>query len=74
MLILILTFTLIYFVMWLLVKIIGFAFKIALFPIKLAFSIIFAIIGCVVFPALIIFFIVPLIAVTIGALIGKAIC
>lgn len=74
MLTLILTFALIYFVMWLAVKIIGLAFKIALFPIKLAFSFIFAIIGYVVFPALIIFFVLPLIVVIIGAFIGKVIC
>lgn len=74
MLTLILTFALIYFVMWLAVKIIGLAFKIALFPIKLAFSLIFAIIGYVVFPALIIFFVLPLIVVIIGAFIGKVIC
>ena len=74
MLTLILTFMLLYFVMWLTVKIIGLAFKIALFPIKLAFSIIFAVIGYIVFPALIIFFILPLIAVIIGAFITKSIC
>ncbi|MDO4967065.1 MAG: hypothetical protein Q4E51_10215 [Lachnospiraceae bacterium] len=74
MLALILTFAFIYFIMWLLVKIIGLAFKIALFPVKLIFSLLFAIIGYVVFPALIIFFVLPLIVVIIGALIGKAIC
>ena len=59
--------------MWLAVKIIGLAFKIALFPVKLAFSLLFAIIGYVVFPALIIFFVLPLIAVIIGALICKVV-
>ena len=66
---LILTFAFIYFVMWLLVKIIGFAFKIALFPLKLVFSLVFAIIGYIVFPALIVFFVLPIIAVIFGALI-----
>lgn len=74
MLTLILTFAFIYFVMWLAVKIIGLVFKIALFPVKLAFSLLFAIIGYVVFPALIIFFVLPLIAVIIGALICKVVC
>ena len=74
MLTIILIFAFIYFCMWLLVKIIGLAFKIALFPVKLAFSLIFAIIGSIVFPALIIFFVLPLIAVVIGALIGKTVC
>ena len=74
MLTLILTFAFVYFIMWLSVKIIGLAFKIALFPVKLAFSLLFAIIGFVVFPALIVFFVLPLIVVIIGALIGKVIC
>ena len=74
MLTLILTFAFLYFVMWLAVKIIGLAFKIALFPVKLAFSLLFAIIGYVVFPALIIFFVLPLIVVIIGALTCKAVC
>lgn len=69
-----LTFAFIYFVMWLVVKIIGLAFKIALLPVKLVFSLVFAVIGFIVFPALIIFFLVPLIVVIIGALIGKAFC
>lgn len=69
-----LTFAFIYFVLWLEVKIIGLAFKIALFPVKLVFSLVFAVIGFIVFPALIIFFLVPLIVVIIGALIGKAFC
>lgn len=71
---LILTFVFIYFVMWLVIKVIGLAFKIALFPVKLAFSLLFAIIGYVVFPALIIFFVLPLIVVIIGALTCKAVC
>ena len=69
-----LTFAFIYFVMWFVVKIIGLAFKIALFPVKLVFSLVFAVIGFIVFPAFIIFFLLPLIVVIIGALIGKAFC
>lgn len=71
---LIMTFALIYFILWLTFKMLGLVVKIALFPIKLAFSIIFAILGIIVFPAMVIFFMVPLIAVIGAWLIGKIFC
>lgn len=71
---LILTFTFIYFVMWLVFKLLGLVFKIALFPIKLLLSIIFAIVGYIVFPALVLFFMFPLLAVVCCWIFSKMFC
>ena len=73
MLTIILIFAFIYFIMWFLFKALGLVLKIALFPIKLIVGLVFAIIGFVVFPALIIFFIIPLIAILVSWTIGKII-
>lgn len=70
---LILGFGLIYFIFWLGFKALGLVFKIALFPIKLVFTLIFAIIGYIVFPALVILFFIPLIVVLISWIIGRII-
>ena len=71
MLSLILTFAFIYCVLWVLVRVIGFILKIALFPVKLVVSLIFAVIGMVLFPAFIVLFLIPLVMVIIFRLAGK---
>ena len=73
MLAIILIFAFIYFIMWFFFKALGLALKIAVFPIKLIVGLVFAIITCIAFPALIIFFAVPLIVVIISWTIGKII-
>ena len=73
MLAIILIFAFIYFIMWFFFKALGLALKIAVFPIKLIVGLVLAIIGFVVFPALIIFFIIPLIAILVSWTIGKII-
>lgn len=70
---LILGFGLIYFMFWLVFKGLGLVLKIALFPVKLVLTLIFAIIGYIVFPALLILFLIPLIVVFISWIIGKII-
>jgi len=69
----ILTFAIIYFVIWACFKLLGLILKVALFPVKIVLSLLFAIIGYVVFPALLIFFVIPLIVVLIIGLIGNAV-
>lgn len=74
MMILILTFSLIYFVLWACFKLLGLVLEVALFPVKFIFGVAFAIIGYVVFPALLFFFMVPVIAILISWIISKIIC
>ena len=73
MLAIILIFAFIYFIMWFFFKALGLALKIAVFPIKLIVGLVLAIITFIAFPALIIFFIIPLIAILVSWTIGKII-
>lgn len=71
---LLMTFGLIYFILWAVFKLLGLAIKIAFFPLKLAFGVLFGILGYVIVPVLAILFIVPIVFIISCWIFSKIFC